>query len=103
MPQRAGNITIRAKWKSDDSNICHANVFQFFFTPYLCTLYVGFINPADMIPPPAQQDKAKDAKTVDVHFLGKYSLDFESFLRLKDEIDKTHKILEETGAFKDGK
>ena len=97
MPKRIGQVTLKAKWKIEDNKIYHANVFRTFFTPYSCVLYLGFVDPESLLP---KKDKAKE-EISDIHLLGRYSLDMEAFQRLKNEIDKTFKMLKEMGALKD--
>jgi hypothetical protein len=98
MSLRAGQMTIKAKWKIDDMNIISANTFQCFFTTYTCFLYIGNIGPEKLIIN-VKQDPPQEI-TADVNTIGKYSLDIESFMRLKNEIDKTHKILSDQGIIK---
>lgn len=98
MPLKAAQITIKAKWKMDDSNIISANTFQCFFSPYGCFLYVGSIGPEKML---EKMDNTQTGeRIVDVITIAKYSLDIESFLRLKNEIDKAHKKLLDQGVIK---
>jgi len=101
MAQRVGNIVLKAKWKVGDSKIYQANVFQLFFTPFSCSLYVGFVSPEDTLPRPDQP--MPQERTADIVLLDRFSLDMEAFMRLKNEVDKTHKLLEEMGALKDAK
>jgi len=99
MPKKAGTVTLKAKWKLGDSKVYYANAFQIFFTPYSCALYVGFIDPDALLPKPTKEKEEIST----INLVGRYSLDMEAFLRLKNKVDKTYKSLKEMGALKDAK
>jgi hypothetical protein len=98
------SVKLKAKWNRDSSVILKSNVFRVIYTPTSSVLYVGLVDPEDMLPEDKKTSKnVKNEKITEIKTLARYSLDHDEIIRLKNEIDKAVEGLRKSGAIKDAK
>ena len=99
MASKNKTSSLIAKWELPESPaIYKANAFRSVYTPHSIVMYIGLVDPEDMLPA-----VRKSGKVVEIKTLGRYCLDIDDFLRLKTEVDKTFEGLTKAGALKNGK
>jgi len=98
MPKKPETVAIKARWKIESPIIYKANAFRTVYTPTSTVLYIGLVDPEDMLPGTQKPGKVTDIKT-----LARYCLDHDELIRLKKEIDKTIEGLQKSGVLKDAK
>jgi len=99
MAEKKKKLALTAKWSIPESPaIYKANAFRCVYTPHSIVVYMGLVDPEDMLPEVRKVGKVAEIKT-----LGRYCLDVDDLIRLRAEIDKTFDGLKKAGALRNVK